>query len=166
LIVPSAPSAAAPLVVTAAPPPPPCAPIARACVSLSANRAWLLRRGVPDYGPVPIAHGTPASPTPTGRFTVSWRDRDNTSSVYGTPMPYSVFFAPGGIAFHGDDVRTASHGCVHLPMALARVFFNRLRPGEVVQVVPWRDRATPELSTTARVVHSSRLTSLFVRGGR
>jgi L,D-transpeptidase-like protein len=118
------------------PPPPPCKPIARACVSLSAKLAWLTRGGKPDYGPVPIAYGTRTSPTPVGRFAVSWKDRDNTSSIYGTPMPYSVFFAPGGIAFHGGDVHTASHGCVHLPMAAARVFFNRLHPGDVVQVVP------------------------------
>jgi L,D-transpeptidase catalytic domain len=126
-----------PLVASPAPPPPPppCEPVARACVSLSAKLAWLTRNGRPDHGPVPISYGTRRNPTPVGRFAVSWKDRDNTSSIYGTPMPYSVFFAPGGIAFHGGDVRTASHGCIHLPMAAARVFFNRLHPGDVVQVV-------------------------------
>ena len=104
-------------------------------MSLSANRAWLMRRGMPDYGPVPITHGTRSSPTPAGRFSVSWKDRRHTSSIYGTPMPFSVFFAPGGIAFHGGDVRAASHGCVHLTTAAARVFFSRLHPGDVVQVV-------------------------------
>jgi L,D-transpeptidase-like protein len=140
---PAAPSSSAapatvtePLVASPAPPPrPPCKPIARACVSLSAKLAWLVRNGKPDFGPVPIAYGTRRSPTPVGRFAVSWKDRDHTSNIYGTPMPYSVFFAPGGIAFHGGDVRTASHGCVHLPMSAARVFFNRLHPGDVVQVV-------------------------------
>ncbi|HEY0447997.1 L,D-transpeptidase [Actinophytocola sp.] len=121
---------------TTAPPPPPCAPTVRACVSLSAKRAWLVKGGVADYGPVPISHGSPTEPTPTGTYPVSWKDQDNTSSVYGTPMPYSVFFAPGGIAFHGGDTRTDSHGCVHLTIAAAQVFFARLRPGEIVQVLP------------------------------
>ena len=118
------------------PPPPPCARPVRACVSLSRKTAWLMRDGVADYGPVPIAHGAPSARTPTGTFPVSWKDKDNTSSVFGTPMPYSVFFAPGGIAFHEGDVRTDSHGCVHLTPAAARVFFNRLRPGDLVRVVP------------------------------
>jgi hypothetical protein len=133
-------SSPAPVTTTTAvpppPPAPPCARTVRACVSLSMKLAWLVRRGVPDYGPVPIAHGAPASPTPTGTYPVSWKDAENTSSVYGTPMPYSVFFAPGGIAFHEGDTRTNSHGCVRLRMAAARVFFSRLRPGEIVQVVP------------------------------
>ncbi len=120
---------------TPPPPPPPCARRVRACVSLSRQLAWLLRDGVVDYGPVRVAHGAPATPTPTGTYAVSWKDRDNTSGIYGTPMPYSVFFAPGGIAFHQGDVRTGSHGCVRLPAAAARVFFNRLRPGAIVQVV-------------------------------
>lgn len=132
----TAPPVTGPLAAAPAPPRPPCRPIARACVSLSAKLAWLTRGGRLDYGPVPIAYGTRRNPTPVGRFAVSWKDRDNTSSIYGTPMPYSVFFAPGGVAFHGGDVHTASHGCVHLAMAAARVFFDRLHPGDVVQVVP------------------------------
>jgi hypothetical protein len=117
-------------------PSPPCARKTRACVSLSTRQAWLLRGGVAEYGPVSIAHGRPASPTPAGTFSVAWKDAVHTSNVYGTPMPYAVFFAPGGIAFHQGDVRTGSHGCVRLSMAAARVFFNRLRPGEIVQVLP------------------------------
>jgi L,D-transpeptidase catalytic domain len=118
------------------PPPPPCSREVRACVSLSAKQAWLLRGGRLLYGPVPIAHGGRANPTPTGTYPVSWKDADNTSSLYGDPMPYSVFFAPGGIAFHQGDIRTNSHGCVRLPMPAARRFFWSLQPGELVQVVP------------------------------
>lgn len=129
-------SSPAPATPVSAPEPPPCARKARACVSLSAKQAWLVRGGVADYGPVPIAHGAPRTPTPTGTFSVTWKDARHVSNVYGTPMPYSVFFAPDGIAFHQGDVRTGSHGCVRLSMAAARVFFSRLRPGEIVQVLP------------------------------
>jgi hypothetical protein len=132
----AAPAPAVATMSTKPPPPPPCARTVRACVSLSRRQAWLMLGGVADYGPVPIAHGAPAARTPTGTFPVSWKDKDNMSSVFGTPMPYSVFFAPGGIAFHQGDVRADSHGCVHLTPAAARVFFNRLRPGDLVRVVP------------------------------
>jgi hypothetical protein len=121
---------------TPPPPPPPCAAPVEACVSLSTKQAWLLNNGVIAYGPVPISHGTPGSPTPTGTFSVSWKDKDNTSSIYRIPMPYSVFFAPGGIAFHEGSVTDNSHGCVHLPPESARVFFDSLVRGDVVQVVP------------------------------
>ncbi|MFL6124733.1 L,D-transpeptidase [Actinophytocola sp.] len=119
-----------------APPPPPCGPQIRACVSLSTNQAWLLTNGVVDLGPVPITHGAAATPTPTGTWPVAWKDQEHTSSVYGDPMPYSVFFAPGGIAFHEGPLDRDSHGCVHLTMADAQTFFNVLQPGQLVQVVP------------------------------
>lgn len=118
------------------PAPPPCAPNVHACVSLSTRQAWLTSDGRAVYGPVPIAHGGTANPTPTGTYPVAWKDEENTSSVYGTPMPYSVFFAPGGIAFHQGDIDSDSHGCVRLRMADARKFFASLRPGEIVQVLP------------------------------
>jgi lipoprotein-anchoring transpeptidase ErfK/SrfK len=104
-------------------------------VSLSLKQAWLLTSGVIDYGPVPISHGAPGSPTPTGTFPVSWKDADNTSSIYGTPMPNSVFFAPGGIAFHEGSITEPSHGCVRLARDAAKVFFDHLTRGQLVQVV-------------------------------
>jgi lipoprotein-anchoring transpeptidase ErfK/SrfK len=105
-------------------------------VSLSTRQAWLMTDGRATYGPVPISHGGQANPTPTGTYPVAWKDRENTSSIYGTPMPFSVFFAPGGIAFHEGDVTTNSHGCVRLTMPAARTFFRTLQPGEIVQVLP------------------------------
>ncbi|HEU5472059.1 MAG TPA: L,D-transpeptidase [Actinophytocola sp.] len=119
----------------APPPPPPCAPGVRACVRLSTRQAWLMSAGLVDYGPVPIAHGGPANRTPTGTFPVSWKDAENTSSIYGTPMPYSVFFAPGGIAFHEGSITEDSHGCVRLTAEAARTFFDGLTAGQLVQVV-------------------------------
>ncbi len=117
------------------PPPPPCAATVRACVNLSTKQAWLLNSGVIDYGPVPISHGAPGSPTPLGTFPVSWKDAENTSSIYSTPMPNSVFFAPGGIAFHEGSITEPSHGCVRLAPDAARFFFDHLTRGQLVQVV-------------------------------
>lgn len=120
---------------TTPPPPPPCGPEVRACVSLSTKQAWLMTAGVVDVGPVTITHGGTENPTPTGTWPVAWKDQEHTSSIYGDPMPFSVFFAPGGIAFHEGPLDTFSHGCVRLSMADAQTFFNSLAVGQLVQVV-------------------------------
>jgi len=121
---------------TPAPEPPPCEPRSRACVRLSTKQAWLVTNGVTDLGPVPISHGGVAHPTPTGTYPVAWKDAEHTSSSYGDSMPFSVFFAPGGIAFHQGDLATDSHGCVRLDLASAQVFFANLNAGDLVEVLP------------------------------
>jgi lipoprotein-anchoring transpeptidase ErfK/SrfK len=115
--------------------PPPCAPTARACVDLSANRSWLMRGGRVAYGPVPITHGRPGFRTPPGTFQVATKRRDHVSSIYDAEMPWSVFFN-GGIAFHEGSLTVTSHGCIHLSPEAAETFFSDLSVGDVVQVVP------------------------------
>jgi hypothetical protein len=117
-------------------PPPLCAPDVRACVSLSTKQAWLLTGSVIDYGPVPISYGGPEHPTPTGTWPVSWKDEVHTSSIYGDPMPFSVFFAPGGIAFHEGRLNEPSHGCIRLNNTSAQTFFTSLTAGQLVQITP------------------------------
>jgi lipoprotein-anchoring transpeptidase ErfK/SrfK len=114
---------------------PPCAPTARACVDLSANRSWLLRDGRVTDGPVPITHGRKGFRTPAGTFRVAFKNRDHVSSIYDAEMPYSVFFN-GGVAFHEGSLSVLSHGCIHLSPAAARTWFDTLSVGDVVQVVP------------------------------
>ncbi len=114
----------------------PCTAAARACIDLSARRAWLIRGGVVQYGPVPITSGRPGYRTPVGNFRVTFKDIDHLSSLFNNaPMPYSVFFN-GGIAFHQGSLAVPSHGCIHLSRAAARTFFASLSPGDVVQVRP------------------------------
>ena len=112
----------------------PCTSAARACVDLSSNQAWLIRNGRVSYGPVPVSHGRRGHRTPPGTFRVTFRDVDHVSSIYGTPMPYSVFFN-GGIAFHQGDIGGQSAGCVRMQRSAAREFYTSLRRGDVVQVV-------------------------------
>ena len=71
---------------------------------------------------------------PPGVFRVSFKDRDHVSSIYGSPMPYSVFFN-GGIAFHEGDLDYESAGCVRLEHDDAVTYFDALQPGDVVEVV-------------------------------
>ncbi len=139
----SAEATPAPAPVAVPPPPPPvpkivpgtpCLDTARACIELGANRAWLIRSGAVEYGPVPITHGRKGFRTPPGTFQVSFKNRHHVSTIYDAPMPYSVFFN-GGIAFHQGSLRQKSHGCIHLSKTAAQTFFGSLSRGEVVQVV-------------------------------
>lgn len=107
----------------------------RACVDLSQKRAWLrYRNSSTKYGPVPISSGMPGYRTPTGTFTVKFKDEDYWSKQYDGPMPYAVFFTWQGHAFHYGSIQTQSHGCIRLTMTPARKFFWHLDPGDTVVV--------------------------------
>ena len=113
----------------------PCAATVRACIDLAHNKAWLLRGGVVEYGPVPITSGKPGYRTPVGTFRVLSKERLHLSRAFdNAPMPYSVFFIPG-IAFHQGSLAVTSHGCIHLSKSAALRFFGSLARGDVVQAV-------------------------------
>jgi hypothetical protein len=114
---------------------PPCLPTVRACVDLAGDRAWLLDKGQVVRGPVPIIPGDDDDPTPRGSFTVQWKAAEYTSREFLVQMPWAVFFADGGVAFHEGDPDTYSAGCVKLDEDDARAFFQFLRVGDPVQVV-------------------------------
>jgi hypothetical protein len=111
-----------------------CSGAARACVDTHRRTAWLVDSGDVRRGPVPVALGRPGHRTPHGRFHVEWKAPDWTSTEYGIPMPWSVFFATGGIAFHAGPLDERSHGCVHLRLRDAKRFFAGLAVGDVVIV--------------------------------
>jgi hypothetical protein len=113
----------------------PCAVGVSACVELDTRRAWLVEDGRVVRGPVPISPGGPGRETPRGEFRVEWKNVDHRSREFaGAPMPFAVFFAPGGIAFHEGDLRTPSAGCVRLARPDARAWFEALDVGERVEV--------------------------------
>jgi lipoprotein-anchoring transpeptidase ErfK/SrfK len=113
----------------------PCAATVRACIDLAHNKAWLLRGGVVEYGPVPITSGRSGYRTPVGTFRVLSKERVHLSRAFdNAPMPYSVFFIPG-IAFHQGSLSVTSHGCIHLSKAAAIRFYGSLARGDVVQAV-------------------------------
>ncbi|TQM09889.1 L,D-transpeptidase-like protein [Pseudonocardia kunmingensis] len=112
----------------------PCSTAAEACVDLGTHTAWLIRDGKVIRGPVPFADGDVEDPTPRGSFRVEWKAEQWTSREYLTPMPWSVFFAPGGIAFHEGSQETASAGCVKLGPEEAHAWFDYLQVGDDVEV--------------------------------
>ena len=114
----------------------PCTITAKACVSLSGKQAWLLDEGKIVYGPVKMLPGKKDGPTPVGKWRVEYKEKMHHSTEFdGAPMPNSVFFAPGGIAFHEGSLSRYSAGCVHLSPSASLKFFNSLDKGDEVQVV-------------------------------
>lgn len=114
-----------------------CPAAASACVDLSDDLTWLQSDGRISYGPVRMEPGPPGTQhaTPRGTFHVQWKAGANyISTEYHEPMPYAVFFAPGGVAFHGGSLTTPSHGCVHLDTGSARYYHDHLPVGAEVVV--------------------------------
>src|SRR5215472_6293709 len=114
-----------------------CPAAATACVDLTRHITWLQSAGKVIFGPVRAEPGPPGSvhATPRGRFQVSWKAGPGfISNIYHDPMPWAVFFAVGGIAFHGGSLTTPSHGCVHLTTENAHYYNEHLPLGAEVVV--------------------------------
>jgi hypothetical protein len=132
---PTAPSSDDPKPVEDAPAPTPCEKAAKACVSISGEKAWLSDgQGHLTRAPVTVTTGAKDQRTPLGTFHVMWKDRYHVSRESGATMPYSVFFAPGD-ALHTGKLDKQSSGCVHLGPDDAKAFFNDLQVNDEVQVV-------------------------------
>jgi hypothetical protein len=120
----------------------PCSITAKACVDLDSQRAWLLKDGKIMRGPVKIASGGNGEETPVGHsLRVYRKEKDHVSQEsrlangQPAPMPWSVFFEDGGIAFHSGSPNRSSGGCIHLEPVDAEAWFNYLQIGDQVQVV-------------------------------
>lgn len=114
-----------------------CPAAATACVDLNDHLTWLQSDGRITYGPVSMEPGPPGTrqATPRGTFHVQWKAGANyISTEYHVPIPYAVFFAPGGVAFHGGSLTTPSHGCVHLDTGSARYYHDHVPTGAEVVV--------------------------------
>jgi lipoprotein-anchoring transpeptidase ErfK/SrfK len=144
-----------------APPAGAAAPIAIE-IDLSGQRAWILQDGQRVYE-TPISSGRSGFPTPVGNFRVTEKDHDHKSSLYGkivdakgrvviadgdsdmpvppggrfvaAPMPHFMRFN-GAVGMHAGRLPgyPASHGCVRLPPAKAKLFFEIAEVGTPVRV--------------------------------
>lgn len=112
-----------------------CRATAKACFSISRRTAWLLGPKRQVVLAVPALGGRPGHETHVGHFNVHFHDRNHVSSKYHAPMPFYVNFAPE-IGFHQGSLSVQSHGCVHLSRDNAERFFNYLKDGDQVDVVP------------------------------
>jgi peptidoglycan hydrolase-like protein with peptidoglycan-binding domain len=82
------------------------------------------------------------TPTREGLFHVYLKDADHVSHMYGSSMPYSMFFSGGQAVHYSSDFATvgyngASHGCVNIrDYDGIRWLFSQVRVGDKV-VVYW-----------------------------
>jgi hypothetical protein len=86
-----------------------------------------------------VSSGRPGHETPTGAFTVSQKDIDHHSSLYdNASMPFFLRLSDDGLGLHAGFLPgyPASHGCVRLPLGMARALFDRVDPGTPVEIVP------------------------------
>lgn len=68
---------------------------------------------------VDVRFGAEYTPTREGAFTVQFKSRDHVSSLYGSSMPFAMFFSGGQAVHYSSDFAArgyagASHGCVNV----------------------------------------------------
>jgi len=68
---------------------------------------------------VDARYGAPRTPTRNGSFKVYRKDKNHVSTLYKSPMPYSMFFSGGEAIHYSADFRArgyngASHGCLNV----------------------------------------------------
>lgn len=89
---------------------------------------------------VDVRFGASSSPTREGLFHVYWKHLDHVSTLYGSAMPYAMFFSRGQAVHYSSDFAArgyagASHGCVNVrDLAGIRWLFAHVRVGDVVVV--------------------------------
>jgi peptidoglycan hydrolase-like protein with peptidoglycan-binding domain len=84
--------------------------------------------------------GCAATRTREGTFSVLWKSRNHVSTIYGSAMPYAMFFSGGQAVHYSSDFAArgyngCSHGCVNIrnKSGLAWVF-DQVRNGDRVVV--------------------------------
>jgi lipoprotein-anchoring transpeptidase ErfK/SrfK len=137
----------------------------RVVVSISRQRAYLML-GDEIAIDTPVSTGKAAGMTPAGKFTVSEKDKDHRSSLYGdfvdrrgrtvrSGVSMHIDSAPSGTRFNGAPMRyfcrfngaigmhvgilpgyPASHGCVRLPSDIAPLIYEKVKVGTPVEVMP------------------------------
>lgn len=115
-------------------------------VSLTTQRAYVYRNGVP-IGISTVSTGKAGHKTPTGVFTILQKHVDHKSNLYNdAPMPFMQRLTWQGIAMHAGNLPgyPASHGCVRLPLAFAKLLYGITRLG--LTVVITNDALAPEIS--------------------
>jgi peptidoglycan hydrolase-like protein with peptidoglycan-binding domain len=89
---------------------------------------------------VEVRFGSDELPTREGAFAVYRKSRDHVSNLYGTSMPFAMFFSGGQAVHYSPDFAAngyngASHGCVNVRDRVAvEWLFDQVRVGDKVIV--------------------------------
>ena len=121
-------------------------------VSLATQKAYAYRNGMP-IGVSTVSTGSDGHATPTGVFTVLQKDADHVSNVYkNAQMPFMQRLTWGGIAMHAGNLPgyPASHVCIRMPPAFAKLLFGITRLG--ITVVVTQDARVPVVASTPGIL--------------
>jgi hypothetical protein len=116
-------------------------------VNLKTQRALLFRNGIP-IGASTVSTGRPGYSTPTGVFTILQKRVEHYSSTYdNAPMPFMQRLTWRGVALHAGNLPgyPASHGCIRLPLAFARLLYGVTAVGMTVVITD--QPATPRIAS-------------------
>lgn len=96
-----------------------------------------LFRGGHEIGSTVVLFGTDGKPTPIGIFPVIAMARAHRSSLYDAEMPFMLRLTSDGVALHASHVRegSATHGCIGVPLAFAKLLYSQMRLGDRVLIV-------------------------------
>ncbi|MES2706028.1 MAG: ankyrin repeat domain-containing protein [Verrucomicrobiota bacterium] len=83
-----------------------------------------------------VSTGRKANPTPPGKYVITDKQVDWTSSIYKVPMPYFMRLSCKEIGLHQGVVPgyPASHGCIRMPKGDVQAFFKTLKIGDPVTI--------------------------------
>ncbi len=105
-------------------------------VSIDRQHLYVWRGGA-LIGISTVSTGKPGKATPLGEFRILQKNVHHRSNIYSNaPMPYMQRLTWTGIAIHGGDLPgyPASHGCIRVPLAFAKLLFAATDMGGVVSV--------------------------------
>jgi hypothetical protein len=116
-------------------------------ISLATQRAYAYRNGAP-IGVSTVSTGAPGHETPTGLFVILQKAVKHKSNKYSAaPMPFMQRLTWDGIAMHAGRLPgyPASHGCIRLPFAFAKLLFGITKLGLTVVITD--NPLAPEIAT-------------------
>lgn len=109
------------------------------CVSKKQRKlAWVIDGKVQLT--LDVRFGSELTPTREGTFSIGWKSRNHVSSLYGSEMPYALFFSGGQAVHYSSDFAArgyngSSKGCVNVrDKAGAEALFEATRTGDRVVV--------------------------------
>jgi uncharacterized small protein (DUF1192 family) len=105
-------------------------------IDLTKQRALLYRGGVPIAAST-LSSGSKGRETPTGVFTILQKEIVHRSGTYDdAPMPYMQRLTAKGVAMHAGHLPgyPASHGCIRLPKAFAKLLYGVTELGTPVTI--------------------------------
>jgi len=127
------------IVVTGPPLDPRCVTGRAMCVDKSSRSLRWVVDGV-VLRTVEVRFGSDELPTREGAFAVYRKSRDHVSTLYGTSMPFAMFFSGGQAVHYSPDFAAngyngASHGCVNVrDLGTVEWLFDEVRIGDKVIV--------------------------------